>query len=197
MPSKLLKLILPLAFMKFSVDEPDGGGAAPAVPATTAKPETFTREYVAELRHENASYRTKATEEAKKATDAETRALQIATDSEAKILASTNTANERIIRAELKAEALKAGMVDLDGLKLADLSTVKLNEAGEVVGAEDLMKSLKEAKPYLFGTTITTSSTATIPKPQDGKIKLATEMTIDEYQKSRNDIRRGILPKAA
>ena len=30
-------------------------------------------------------------------------------------------------------------MIDLDGLKLADLSSVKLTEAGEVEGAEALM----------------------------------------------------------
>ncbi len=36
----------------------------------------------------------------------------------------------RLIRAEMKAEAIRAGMIDLDWLKLLDLSEVKLNERG-------------------------------------------------------------------
>ena len=75
--------------------------------------------------------------------------------------AAQTAADQRIIRAELKAEALKAGMVDLDGLKLADLSKVKLNDAGEVEGADALMTELKKSKPYLFGTPGTTSNTTT------------------------------------
>ena len=41
----------------------------------------------------------------------------------------------RLIHAELKAEAVRAGMIDLDGLKLIDFSEAKLNERGEVDGA--------------------------------------------------------------
>jgi hypothetical protein len=53
----------------------------------------------------------------------------------------------------LKAAALKSGMIDLDGLKLADTSTVTLEDTAygmTVVGAEALMAKLKESKPYLF-----------------------------------------------
>ena len=41
----------------------------------------------------------------------------------------------RLVRAELKAEAVRAGIVDLDGLKLLDLSAARLNERGEVDNA--------------------------------------------------------------
>ncbi len=40
----------------------------------------------------------------------------------------------RLIRAELKAEAMRAGMVDLDGLRLLDLDAVAINDKGEVEG---------------------------------------------------------------
>ena len=40
-----------------------------------------------------------------------------------------NLSKARVIQAEMKAEAVKAGMIDLDGLKLADLSGVALDEA--------------------------------------------------------------------
>ena len=58
---------------------------------------------------------------------------------------------ERLIRAELKAEAVRARMVDLDGLKLVDARELTVDEAGEVQGAAALMQSLRRAKPWLFG----------------------------------------------
>lgn len=44
-------------------------------------------------------------------------------------------AERRLIRAELKAEAVRAGMVDLDGLKLLDLSALRLSAGGDVGAA--------------------------------------------------------------
>lgn len=145
------------------------------------EPETFSREYVSELRNENKTYRLKANDaetKAKEAADAVAKAQKEADD---KIAAATKSAEERILRSELKAAALKAGMVDLDGLKLADLSKVKLNDAVEVEGADALMESLKKDKPYLFGTTGSSSSTGKKPDPTDDKPKKATEMTDAEY----------------
>jgi hypothetical protein len=50
----------------------------------------------------------------------------------------------------LKAAALKAGMHDLDGLKLADVSKVTLGAYGSVIGADEVVAELKAAKPFLF-----------------------------------------------
>ena len=164
MPFKFLKLLLPVMFLKFSVDGEDGVASPPENKTTKTSVESFSREYVQELRHENASYRTKAAEETRKSAEADERVKQIQLEADTKVTAATSSANERIIRAELKASALKAGMVDMDGLKLADLSSIKLNESGEVEGAEQLMEEMKKAKPYLFGTTTTTTSTLAAPK---------------------------------
>ncbi len=90
----------------------------------------------------------------------------------------------RLIRAELKVEALRAGMVDLDGLKLLDLDDARLNAAGEVEGAAQLMAQLRRAKPWLFGGA-SSSSPANAPPAQPPRQKLATEMTDDEYQAAR------------
>ncbi len=57
---------------------------------------------------------------------------------------------QEIIDARLKVAAHRHGMIDLDDLALADLSTVKLTEAGEVEGADELMTSLRATKPHLF-----------------------------------------------
>jgi hypothetical protein len=93
----------------------------------------------------------------------------------------------RLVRAELKAEAVRAGMVDLDGLKLLDVTGIKLAENGEVEGAKTIMQDLKRAKPWLFGGA-TSSSIAGAPPAQPAKVRLATEMDHAEWQKARADL---------
>ena len=151
------------------------------VPVAALVSETFSREYVAELRSENKTYRLKAQEQADAAKAAQEAATKATSEADAKVSTAMQAANERILRAELKASALKAGMVDLDGLKLADLSAVKLNDAGEVEGADALMAAMKESKPYLFGSASTTTQTREKPDPKTPETKKATEMTTDEY----------------
>jgi hypothetical protein len=143
--------------------------------------ETFSREYVSELRKESAAYRVKLQEMEKVAKDAQESAERVKKEEETKRTETQKQADERILRSELKAIALKAGMIDTDGLKLADLSKVKLLETGEIEGADALMEDLKKSKPYLFGQTQNSTSTDKKPKPADNKPKLATEMTPEEY----------------
>ena len=97
------------------------------------------------------------------------------------------TARGRIVHAELKAAAVRAGMVDLDGIKLLDASAIKLNAAGEVDGAAALMRDLRKAKPWLFGGA-SSSSTAAAPGPRAPENKLATAMTFDEWQAARREL---------
>ncbi len=58
------------------------------------------------------------------------------------------------MRRTLENEALKAGIVDLDGLKLLDLSSCQVNENGELEEAEALIADLKRSKPWLFENSI-------------------------------------------
>jgi len=158
-----------------------GGGGAPTPP----EPQSFSVDYVRELRAENKGYRLKHQEaEAKlaKATADLDAAIKGVDERVNKATTEAKTAaDQRIIRAELKAAAVKAGMVDLDGLKLADLSKVKLNpETGEVEGADALMEDLKKGKPFLFGST-NTSNTEKPPKPGEQSGKKVSEMTAAEY----------------
>jgi hypothetical protein len=159
---------------------PDPTGAPPAAPPRAPEPETFSKDYVRELREENKGWRLKASEHEATAKTLKEAADKAAKDAADMVTAGQKTANDRIIRAELKASALKAGMVDLDGLKLADLSKVKLNDAGDVEGADELMAEMKKAKPYLFGAA-STSHTGNPPKAGDPKTKTAAEMTDAEY----------------
>jgi len=90
----------------------------------------------------------------------------------------------RLIRAELKAEAIRAGIVDLDGLKLLDPAAAKLNDAGEVENAPTLLANLKREKPWLFAGQ-SSSSTAAPPPAASAQAKKATEMTDAEYRAAR------------
>jgi hypothetical protein len=94
---------------------------------------------------------------------------------------------DRLVRSELKAEAVRAGMIDLDGLRLIDLPTLKLNERGEVEGAAVLMQDLRKSKPWLFvAAPQSSSSNPSSPPPvTPPKQKMATEMTDAEYRTAR------------
>ncbi len=96
-------------------------------------------------------------------------------------------AEARLVRAELKAEAMRAGIVDLDGLKLLDLSAAKLNDRGEVEGAGAMLAQLKRDKPWLFGAA-SSSSPATPPPATPPRQKRAMEMTDAEYRVARADL---------
>ncbi len=94
----------------------------------------------------------------------------------------------RLLRAELRAEAMRHGMVDLDGLKLIEAKDVTVGEDGEVHGAAALMREFKRAKPWLFGTGGASSSTAAAPPAQPPRHKAAREMSHAEWQAARADL---------
>ena len=58
--------------------------------------------------------------------------------------------NELFIDQALQVEAMKQGIVDIDGIKLADRSKITIDEAHDVTGAEEAIKDLMTRKPYLF-----------------------------------------------
>lgn len=98
-------------------------------------------------------------------------------------------AENGIVKAHLQAEAARAGMIDLDGLKMLDISRVTISEDGEVQGATALMERVRKEKPWLFGKT-STSAPGGAPPSQPPRQKLATEMTDAEYQTAREAILR-------
>ena len=95
-----------------------------------------------------------------------------------------SAAQARLIRAELKVEAVRAGIVDLDGLRLLEIADARLGENGEVENAAELVAQLRRAKPWLFNSG-SSSSAALAPPAQPLRQKLATEMTDDEYRAAR------------
>jgi hypothetical protein len=103
---------------------------------------------------------------------------------ERRLAEAEQEASARVLRAELKVEAVRAGIIDLDGLKLLDLKNVELTPEGELANAAALMAQLRRAKPWLF-VGASSSSLATPPPAQPPRQKLATEMTDDEYRAAR------------
>jgi hypothetical protein len=159
--------------------EPD----APVDVADTPREPTA---YEKKLRTEARQHRLRAIEAERQRDEAIAAVRQ---ESEQLVASLQSAASERVVRAELKAHAVKAGIVDLDGLRLVDLSGVKMTEAGEVEGAEALIASLKSAKPWLFGQS-SSSSSAKPPPEQPMRPKNASEMTVDEWKSARRDIVR-------
>ena len=93
----------------------------------------------------------------------------------------------RLVVASLRTEAVRAGMIDLDGLKLIDLSAVRLGSDDRIISGRKLMDDLKRNKPWLF--VVTSSSSATVaPASQPTRQKMAMEMTDDEYAAARTAI---------
>ena len=94
----------------------------------------------------------------------------------------------RLLQAELRTEAARAGIVDLDGVKLVDVATLKTNEAGELVNGAEVMRALRVTKPWLFGAS--SSSAARAPTAGPPVQKTALEMTAEEWQAARAELLR-------
>ena len=126
------------------------------------------------------------------ATDDITALRERADTLERKLREAMETSQAQLVRVELKAEAIRAGMIDLDGLKLIEPTSLPLNAAGELEGAGDVIQKLKRAKPWLFGQA-SSSSAAAPPPSTPPRARLATEMTLDEWRTARAEMlkRRG------
>jgi hypothetical protein len=112
------------------------------------------------------------------------------TQLEAELAEADRRATARLAEAELRFEAMRAGMIDLDGLKLADAGELGLDPSGRVSGAVSVIERLRRDKPYLFGSGGSTSSASAAPPASAVRAKLATEMTLDEWRAARADLLR-------
>lgn len=90
----------------------------------------------------------------------------------------------RLAQAELKVHAVRAGMIDLDGLKLLDPARIKLTATGEVESAAQLMADLRREKPWMFRQA-TTSTLGAAPPSTPPEAKHAMKMTHEEWQSAR------------
>jgi hypothetical protein len=80
----------------------------------------------------------------------------------AQIEKSQKVSEQKRLEAEIKALALSEGLQDMDMVKLMDLSSVAISDAGDVVGVYEAVSSLKEKKPYLFEKEKRASSSSNV-----------------------------------
>ncbi len=99
------------------------------------------------------------------------------------------TLRAKLVQAELRTAAARAGMVDLDGVKLVDASRLSLNDAGELLEAQEVMSRLRHDKPWLFGRG-SSSSSAVAPRATPPKPKTAMEMSVEEWRIARAELLR-------
>ncbi len=101
----------------------------------------------------------------------------------------------RLVQAELRTEALRAGMVDLDGVRLIDPAAIRLTEAGALEGGAALMARLRQDKPWLFGRGGgggSSSSGAAAPPAAPAAPRSAMDMGVEEWRAARAELlRRG------
>ncbi len=106
-----------------------------------------------------------------------------AAELEQQIRSLSEQARTNLLMSELKAEAVRAGMVDTSALTVGD--------HGEVAGAAALMDRFRRTKPWLFGSASSTT-TAVPPPSQPPRAKQATDMTPEEYRAARAALIRRI-----
>ncbi len=91
-------------------------------------------------------------------------------------------------QAELRAEAMRAGIVDIDGLRLLDPESLAGGREAAPAASEVIGK-LRRDKPWLFGASHS-SSGGTAPSAAPVRRRLATDMTIEEWRAARAELLR-------
>lgn len=99
-------------------------------------------------------------------------------------------ANQRLILAELKSHAIRAGIIDTDCLKLLDTSALKLDESGGLPEGGPAVATLKRNKPWLFANS-NSSHPAPPPAAEPPKPVSAQTMTHREWQAARARLIKG------
>lgn len=183
---------------------PEPAPAPTPNPNPTPAPKTYDEEYVKELRHGERTWKGIARENETKRAEAEQRATaaeeaanvraKAAEDAaEAKRVEVETRARNRIVNAEVRTAAIEAGMVDLDGIKLLDLSKVKVSDDGDVdvASVKALLTEMKEAKAYLFGPPRGTGNPNPTPVPTPPGDKSVKELSKAEYDAAKRAAIRG------
>ncbi len=100
---------------------------------------------------------------------------------------SRRQTDQRVILADLKIEALRANILDLDGLQFLDMTQARLDDSGNLIDGAELIGRLKRAKPWLFAAP-SSSSVAKVPTSSPARQKLARDMSDAEYRVARANI---------
>ena len=97
-------------------------------------------------------------------------------------------ATARLRQSELKSEAVRAGIIDLDGLRLLD-PAVMVSRSSESFDPAAIVSGLRREKPWLFGVP-SSSSFKAAPAAVPARHRLATEMSVEEWRAARAELIR-------
>jgi hypothetical protein len=107
-----------------------------------------------------------------------------AKESEERANKALEAANKRLLKSEFRLLAKELGVrkdaLD-DAFVLADLSTVEVDEEGNVQGVQEALESLKKAKAYLFGGT-------DFADPSPGQHEPKREATQDQAKRKLEEL---------
>lgn len=109
---------------------------------------------------------------------------------EAKLAAVEETNRARLVKAELKLHAQKAGVVEFEDfyeIVKKNLKTIEFDEDGEVTNAGDFVAEIKGKKPHLFAGVSTASSERAPVHRDTAKLpeKVALKMSNEEYAREK------------
>lgn len=122
---------------------------------------------------------------------------KIATEKEAAL----QKANERAMRAEMRAYAQKEGILDLSDINNVALDGVSMDETtGEIHGAEKVIADLKKAKPHWFKGAEEQkpqSTTSKVSEPAPGKSAPPdyTSMSSEDFAKAEKEYLASVKAK--
>ena len=90
------------------------------------------------------------------------------------------SASRRLREAELQAEASRAGIIDIDGLRLINPERL-LPAPGQHFSAADVVGELRRDKPWLFAAA-NSSSTQASPQTTPSRTRAAMDMSVEEWR---------------
>ncbi len=99
-------------------------------------------------------------------------------------------ANERLVQSELRNHAIRAGMIDLDLLKLVDTKDFAVDDSGNLPQATEALARLRRDKPWMFANS-SSSQLKPAPVAELPKARNAMTMTRAEWQAARDKLVRG------
>jgi len=107
---------------------------------------------------------------------------------------SADKMRQQTLKHRFEALASKAGALDVeDAFRLADLSSVEVDEDGNVTGLDDVIATLRKTKKYLFGQSTPAAPGGNPPTGSPGQItpERLRQMTPAEFAQLNNDLMAG------
>jgi hypothetical protein len=157
----------------------------PVNPVPQNPTQTFSLDYVKDLREEIAKYRTRATQVEKDFKTAESELQRLKSEVE------TNR-----LRWAASQAATKVADVDV-ALSLLDKTKIQYDEAGNVANLDDLLKDLIAAKPFLAGVQTPSPTNPTNPPREGAKFtrEQIAKMTPDEINANWDEVQAVLAGK--